>query len=89
MQAFYTSLAAGYTSMYSQDQGCLSCHNKQNPMKDNHSSPQNVYTADSLQSRWYVICGNHDHYGNASAEIAYTARSKRWYMPDFYYTEVS
>ena len=51
--------------------------------------PQNVFTADSLQSRWYVVCGNHDHYGNASAQVAYTALSKRWYMPDFYYTEVS
>lgn len=48
---------------------------------------ENVFTADSLQSRWYVVCGNHDHYGNASAEVAYTQRSKRWYMPDFYYTE--
>ena len=50
---------------------------------------QDVFTDSSLQSRWYVVAGNHDHYGNASAEIAYTSRSKRWYMPDYYYTEVS
>ena len=49
---------------------------------------QDVFTAGSLQSRWYVIAGNHDHYGNASAQIAYTAKSGRWYMPDYYYTEV-
>jgi len=49
---------------------------------------QRVFTAESLQSRWYVIAGNHDHYGNASAEIAYTAHSHRWYMPNYYYTEV-
>ena len=50
---------------------------------------QNVFTASSLQSRWYMVCGNHDHYGNASAQIEYTRLSKRWYMPNFYYTEVS
>lgn len=49
---------------------------------------QKVFTAEALQSRWYVICGNHDHYGNVSAEVAYTKLSQRWYMPDLYYTEV-
>ncbi|KAL5467623.1 hypothetical protein EMCRGX_G031882 [Ephydatia muelleri] len=48
---------------------------------------ENVFTASALQSRWYALCGNHDHYGNASAEVAYTQLSKRWYMPNFYYTE--
>ena len=50
---------------------------------------QDVFDEQSLQSRWYVVCGNHDHLGNASAQVAYTTHSKRWYMPDFYYTEVS
>lgn len=47
-----------------------------------------MFTAAALQSRWYVLCGNHDHYGNASAEVAYTKRSQRWFMPELYYTEV-
>lgn len=49
---------------------------------------EDLFTADSLQSRWYVVLGNHDHYGNASAEIAYTNHSKRWYLPDYNYTQV-
>ena len=48
-----------------------------------------MFTADSLQSDWYVVCGNHDYHQNASAEVAYTKVSKRWQMPDFYYTQVT
>ena len=51
--------------------------------------PQDVFTASSLQNPWYVVCGNHDHYGNCSAEIAYAKVSNRWNFPDYYYTKVS
>jgi len=37
-----------------------------------------VYTAPSLQKRWYAVEGNHDHKGNVSAEVDYTKLSKRW-----------
>ena len=35
------------------------------------------------------MCGNHDYKGDASAQVKYTKRSERWYMPKFYYSDVS
>lgn len=48
---------------------------------------ENIYTAPSLQSRWYVTLGNHDWQGNVPAQIAYTETSERWYLPAQYYSE--
>ena len=48
---------------------------------------ENIYTAPSLQSRWYVTLGNHDWQGDYTAQIAYTQTSPRWYLPDRYYSE--
>ena len=35
-----------------------------------------------------MIAGNHDYNKNVTAQVAYTNKSHRWYMPDLYYTEV-
>ena len=48
-------------------------------------SYEDIYTAKSLQSRWYVTIGNHDWFGNVPAQILYTRRSPRWYLPGQYY----
>ncbi len=46
-----------------------------------------IYTAPSLQSRWYATLGNHDWQGDVPSQIAYTEQSERWYMPAQYYAE--
>eukprot|EP00937_MAST-01D_sp_MAST-1D-sp2_P005099 g5099.t1 len=49
---------------------------------------ENVFTADSLQAENFfrVVAGNHDHNGNVSAQVAYSAVSKRWRFDDLYYS---
>ncbi|KAK6187701.1 hypothetical protein SNE40_005667 [Patella caerulea] len=48
---------------------------------------ENVYTSWALHIPWYLIAGNHDYYGNISAQIAYTKISKRWNFPDLYHLQ--
>eukprot|EP01035_Chromulina_nebulosa_P018173 gene18173-23831_t len=47
---------------------------------------ETIYTADSLQTPWYVLAGNHDHYGNVTGQIEYTASSERWTFPSEYHS---
>lgn len=48
-----------------------------------------VYSAESLQVPWYFVAGNHDHYGNVSAQVAYTEidPTDRWNFPDLYHVQ--
>lgn len=48
---------------------------------------EQIYTADSLQTPWKLILGNHDYRGNVQAQLDYSARSQRWQLPARYYTE--
>jgi tartrate-resistant acid phosphatase type 5 len=51
------------------------------------ASFENIYTAHSLQTDWYVALGNHDYKGNVQAEIDYSKISRRWHMPARYYAK--
>ena len=46
---------------------------------------EDVYTAGSLQTPWFAALGNHDYRGKPKAQIAYSAVSRRWKMPDRFY----
>lgn len=46
---------------------------------------EKVYDAPSLQCRWLAVLGNHDYWANPQAQVDYTFKSKRWFMPARYY----
>lgn len=47
---------------------------------------EDVYTGKSLDVPFYAILGNHDYRKNPQAQVDYTAHSRRWKMPEKYYT---
>lgn len=49
------------------------------------TSFEDVYTAPSLQTPWYVALGNHDYRGVPQAQLDYALTSPRWRMPSRYY----
>src|SRR5690554_6201242 len=51
------------------------------------SSYESIYTDPSLYTDWYVALGNHDYHGNVQAQIDYSQISRRWNMPDRYYSK--
>ena len=52
------------------------------------ASYEQIYTAHSLQTDWYVVLGNHDYKGNVQAEIDYSDIDRRWNMPARYYSKI-
>ncbi|VDM77038.1 unnamed protein product [Strongylus vulgaris] len=46
---------------------------------------EDVYDGRGLNVPWYLIAGNHDHFGNVSAQVAYTNHSRKWNFPKLYY----
>jgi len=46
---------------------------------------EEIYNGQALEVPWYVTSGNHDHYGNVSAQWAYSQISKRWNFPSAYH----
>ena len=48
---------------------------------------EKVFNTDYLKNNpWFITLGNHDHYGNAQAQIDYTKKSNRWIMPSYNFT---
>lgn len=47
-----------------------------------------IYTHPELMIEWLPILGNHEYRGNTEAVLGYSAVSRRWCMPDRYYTRV-
>ncbi|MCL7987231.1 metallophosphoesterase [Sphingobacterium sp. lm-10] len=51
------------------------------------SSFEEIYKDPSLYRSWYVALGNHDYRGSVQAQIDYSKVSRRWNMPDRYYSK--
>lgn len=49
---------------------------------------EDVFPENELPIPWYVLAGNHDHYGNVTGEIEYSNHSKRWNFPNLFYTKI-
>ncbi|MCX7874877.1 MAG: tartrate-resistant acid phosphatase type 5 family protein [Melioribacteraceae bacterium] len=47
---------------------------------------ENVYNQGHLLTEWFPVFGNHDYRGNTKAQIDYSKKSRRWKMPDYYYS---
>lgn len=48
---------------------------------------ESVFSSDYLKTTpWFVILGNHDHYGNATAQVDYMKESNRWILPSLNYS---
>ena len=46
-----------------------------------------IYSHPELMIDWFPILGNHEYRGNTQAVLDYTNISRRWTMPDRYYTK--
>lgn len=49
------------------------------------TSFEDIYSAGSLQTPWYVALGNHDYRGSVHAQVDYSRKSPRWRMPHRYF----
>ncbi len=47
---------------------------------------EDVYRGANLYINWYAVLGNHDYHGSAKAQIDYSKKSRRWRMPNYYYS---
>ena len=47
-----------------------------------------IYSHPELMIDWLPVLGNHEYRGNTQAVLDYTNVSRRWSMPDRYYTKV-
>src|SRR5690606_11105885 len=52
------------------------------------SSFESTYKDPGVYTDWYVALGNHDYRGNVQAQIDYSNISRRWNMPDRYYSKI-
>lgn len=52
------------------------------------SNFEDIYKDSALLVPWYPALGNHDHYGNAAAQVEYSQLNPRWRMVAPYYTFV-
>lgn len=51
-----------------------------------NSNYEAIYSHPELMIPWLPVLGNHEYEGNTQAVVDYSDKSRRWQMPDRYYT---
>jgi acid phosphatase len=83
MAATYRDWGADFVLLLGDNFYSRGVKSAEDPLWQSHF--ESVYDPAGLPIAFHAVAGNHDHKGDAKAQIEYSRRSARWHMPDHHY----